>query len=97
MHGMEDTKFIIAQQAKPVYSYRSIKENLLKTNASIWFNKMCIANHLTPRYIHITVNGSNTQILNTKRIAIEHRISQGLKFQYIQKQKLNQHLYQLHL
>jgi hypothetical protein len=40
MYGMEHTKFISAEQAKPVYKYKSTKEKLLKTNASIWFNKM---------------------------------------------------------
>jgi glucose-6-phosphate-specific signal transduction histidine kinase len=44
---------------------------------------------LTSRYIHVTVNGNNTQCLNTKQIVTEYRISQELKLQYIKKQKHN--------
>jgi hypothetical protein len=53
---------------------------------------MCKADHVTPGYIHITVNGNNTQS-HSKQIAVEYRINQELKFQYIKKQKLNQELY----
>jgi hypothetical protein len=52
-------KLIVAQQPKPLYHYQNIKEKLHKTNASIWFNKICKTEHLTPNYIHITVNGNN--------------------------------------
>jgi hypothetical protein len=62
MHGERRVKLIIAQQAKPFYHYQNIKETLHKTNASIWFNKICKAEHLTPKYIHITVNGNNQGI-----------------------------------
>ena len=51
MQDMEHTKFINAQPAISVYKYNSTKQKL-KTNAVIWFNKMCKANHLTPRYIY---------------------------------------------
>jgi hypothetical protein len=44
MHGKHSVKFINAQQAKYVYHYLNIKEKLLKTNASIWFNKICKIN-----------------------------------------------------
>jgi hypothetical protein len=44
MHGEHNVKFINAQQAKPVYHYRNIKEKLHKTKASIWFNKICKIN-----------------------------------------------------
>jgi hypothetical protein len=59
MHGEYNVKFINAQQAKSVYHYRNIKEKLLKTNASIWFNKICKIEQLSPKDIHITVNGNN--------------------------------------
>jgi hypothetical protein len=44
MHGEGHIKFISAQQARLTYKYQNIKEKLLKTNVSIWFNKICKAN-----------------------------------------------------
>jgi hypothetical protein len=66
MHGEYNVKFVNAQQAKVIQNYRRIKEKLHRTNASIWFNKTCRAEHLTPKYIHITVNGNNRQSHNTR-------------------------------
>jgi hypothetical protein len=89
MHGEYKVKFCNAQQAKSAYSYRKIKEKLHKTNASIWFNKICKMEQLSPKYIHITVNGNNRQSLNTKKAAIIYRINQELKFLYKKKCLLN--------
>jgi hypothetical protein len=50
-------KFVNAQQAKLINCYKNIKEKLHKTNASIWFKKICKIEKLTPKYIHIIVNG----------------------------------------
>jgi len=40
MHG-ETLKFVNAQQAKSYNIYKNTKLMLLKTNAAIWFNKIC--------------------------------------------------------
>jgi len=40
MHGSH-IKIIAVQQAKIYDTYKNIKLKLLKTNAAIWFNKMC--------------------------------------------------------
>jgi hypothetical protein len=40
-HGEYNVKFGKAQEAKVIHKYRTIKEKLYKTNASIWFNKTC--------------------------------------------------------
>jgi hypothetical protein len=64
MYGEQKVKLINAQQAKPIYHYQNIKEKLHKTTASIWFNKICKTEHLTPNYINITVNGNKG---NTER------------------------------
>jgi hypothetical protein len=42
--------------------YVNIKEKLLKTKASIWFNKICKIEQLSPKHIHITVNGNNENL-----------------------------------
>jgi hypothetical protein len=56
MYGMENIKFVNAQQAKQTYLLKNIKEMLYKTNASIWYDKICRKLQLTPNYISIKVN-----------------------------------------
>jgi len=51
MHGVS-MKFIEAQQAKFCNTYKNTRLKLLKTNAALWFNKMCRLKHLKPNYIH---------------------------------------------
>jgi hypothetical protein len=46
MHGERNIKFVNAEQARPIYHYRNIKEKLHKTNSSIWFNKICKSEQL---------------------------------------------------
>jgi hypothetical protein len=80
MHGEYNVKIVNAQQAIPIYQYYNIKEKLHKSNASIWFNKICKIEHLTPNYIHITVNGNNQKSTNTKNAATKYRLNQELKY-----------------
>jgi len=40
--------FINAKQAKETYQYRNIKGKLYKTNAAIWYNKICREKQPTP-------------------------------------------------
>jgi hypothetical protein len=42
-----------------------MKQKLLKTNAEIWFNKICRINKLTPQYIRIKMKG-NERSKNSK-------------------------------
>jgi len=49
-------KFFNAKQEKYVYHFKNIKEGLYKTNASIWYKKICRQKQLTPNYISIKVN-----------------------------------------
>ena len=58
---MEHIKFINALQAKVVHLYKNTKEKLLKTNRSVWINKMCIR-----AFIGLTVLNypSNARIRN---------------------------------
>ena len=52
---MEHIEIINALQAKSTYASQHTKQKLLKTKAAIWFSEMCRLNHLTPKYINITV------------------------------------------
>jgi hypothetical protein len=53
MHCHMNVKFASAKQAKETYQYRNTKEKLYKTNAVIWYNKICRKKQLTPNYIPI--------------------------------------------
>jgi hypothetical protein len=66
MHIELGIKSVDAKQAKLIYKYRNIKSKLLKSKASIWFNKVCKAEQLQPKYIDIKINGSNERSHNTK-------------------------------
>jgi hypothetical protein len=44
-----------------------IKEKLQRTNASIWFNKVCKAEQLQPQYINVKVNGTSKRSHDTKK------------------------------
>lgn len=41
MLGMRNLKFANTQQAAAAYNYKNTKEELCKTSAAIWFNKIC--------------------------------------------------------
>ena len=96
MHG-GNLKLIDARQAKVCNVYKNTKLKLLKTNAVIWFSKMCKIKQLKPNYIHFRTNSKTIQDRRTTTHAIIYRINQELKFLYCEKQTLNTQLYRLHL
>jgi len=53
------------QQARIIHHCISTKKKLFKTNAVVWFNKMCRFHHLTVKYIHIKANGNNVKRTHT--------------------------------
>jgi hypothetical protein len=65
MHGHMNVKFANAKHAKETYQCRNTKEKLYKTNAAIGYNKICREKHLTPNYISIKINGTNSQCQET--------------------------------
>ena len=50
MHGSTKLKFSDAKQAREIYNYKNIKIKLYRTNAAIWYNKICRQKQLTPAY-----------------------------------------------
>jgi len=84
MHG-ETLKFVNARQAKPYNIYKNTKLKLLKTNAAIWFNKICRDRQLQPRYINIKIKGRKQQDMKTAANAIRFHINQEIKFHYKRK------------
>jgi hypothetical protein len=79
MHGMNNMDVINAQQARIIHHYKNTKEELLKANAAVCFNKMWRLQHLIPKYIQIKVNGNNTRIIHTRNAAVQYRTNQELK------------------
>jgi len=73
-----------AKQAK-LNNYKNTRLKLLKTNAAIWFNKMCKVKQLKPNYINIKINGHKPQNKKTKINVIRFRINQEIKFLYRKK------------
>ena len=78
MHGTT-IKIINAQQAKLCTIYKNTRPKLLKTNAAIWFNKMCRIRHLRPNYINININGRKPQDERTTINSIRYRLNQEIK------------------
>ena len=66
---------------------------LYRTNAAIWYNKICRQKQLTPTYINIRIDGKNQQCQRTHKAAIRFRMNQEIKYLYTKKQTLNERLY----
>jgi hypothetical protein len=96
MHGAT-IKVINAQQARLNNTYKNTRLKLLKTNAAIWFIKICKEKQLKPSYISIKINQRRQQDIRTTMHAIKFRINQEIKFLYKKKQHLNHQLYKKQL
>jgi hypothetical protein len=55
MYGTNNIKFVIARQEKEVYHYKNTKEKLHRTNAAVWYNKLCQQLQLTPINIYFAI------------------------------------------
>jgi len=75
MHGV-NMKIIDAKLVKVYYAYKNTKLRLLKTNAGLWFNKMCPIKQLKQNYIQFSSNGRTLRDRNTTSNAIRYRINQ---------------------
>ena len=80
-------KIIEAQQVNMCNSCKNTKPKLLKTDAAMWFSKMCRIKHLKLNYINIRISGKKPQDKNTTSNALRYRISQEIKFLYCKKKK----------
>jgi hypothetical protein len=47
MRWVNNFKIVTAQQTKVAYNYENAKRKLLKTKATMWFNKICESNLFT--------------------------------------------------
>jgi hypothetical protein len=92
MHG-EIVRIMDAERASLLNNFKNTKGKLLRTNAAIWFNKMCKIRQLKPNYINIRISGKKQQDKRTTTQAIRYRITQEIRFLYCKKQHLNKQLY----
>jgi hypothetical protein len=75
-------KIVDAQQAKLNNNYKHTKLKFVKTNAAIWFNRICKIKHLKPNYINIKIKGHKPQDKKTTIYATRFRINQEIKLFY---------------
>jgi len=73
MHGATIRFIFNAQQAKLNNNYKNTRLKLLKTKATIWFNRMCKPKQLKPKYINIRINGQKTQGDCNQRQQVQNR------------------------
>jgi hypothetical protein len=76
MHSIKNIKFATAQQAKPIYQHKEIKEKLHKSGVAIQHNTTCRKKQLTPKHVPFKINGTNQQCLNTVKTATDFCINQ---------------------
>jgi len=69
-------KFSDAKQA--IYNYKNIKRKLYRTNAAIWYNKICRQKQLTPSYIN---NRIKKKVCSNKICILLHHV--GVLFNLI--------------
>ena len=81
MHGKTTIKIIDAQQAKLRNNHKNTRLKLLKTNAAIWFNKMCRIKQLNSAFVGknsfvlIKMHGKTTILKNMKGVLILFEIA----------------------
>jgi len=75
MQGHLTVTFVNAKRAKETYRYRNTEEKLYKTDAAVWYNKMCREKQLTPRHMSIEINVKNSQYQETTKDATLYRLN----------------------
>ena len=65
MQGKTTQSLQMPNRHKEIYTFRNTKRKIYKTNAAIWFNKICRERKITPGYISIKINGNKQKDKNT--------------------------------
>jgi len=88
---------LLSCQASTSNRCKNTRSKLLKYNASIYFNKRCLASKVIPKYAHIkfTNNSPATKSISEKAQIL--RVKNEIKFLYKKKDALNRDLNTLHL
>ena len=89
-------KIINASQSS-IHEFESLKRRLYNCNASIYFNRQCLKNKLTPTYAKITIPNTSPAHKFTQQKISTIRIKDEIKFLHTKKQRLNTQIYHLHM
>jgi hypothetical protein len=73
---------------KSINLYLNTKRKLLKCNANIKFNQICLAKNLTPQYAKIKISGHQSPARRTEKQAEKIRIEYEIKYLYEKKSVL---------
>jgi hypothetical protein len=80
----------IASEANTIHRYKSLREKLMKCNANILLNKVCLSKNITPSYAKLKIPKTSPAAKNTQHKAQILRIKEEIKFLYCKKNHLNQ-------
>ena len=70
MHSTNNVKLATAQQAKQIYQFKNIKQNVYRPNTAICYNKMRGQTQLTAHCISVRINGANRKGKKIFKISI---------------------------
>ena len=80
-----------------IHKFESLKRKLYNCNASIYFNRQCIRQNLTPAYAKIKIPNTSPASRHTQQRVTNIRLKDEIKFLHCKKQKLNSLIYHLNL
>jgi hypothetical protein len=55
----KEVKRVNDEHAKITNLHKKSRNKLVRTNAAIWYSKVCRAKHLAPKYAHINIKNNN--------------------------------------
>jgi hypothetical protein len=69
-----------------------MKWKLLRTNAHIWFNRMCQNKYIITKYAKLIIKVTSKAIKRTQRQATKLRINNEIKYLYARKHNINNYI-----
>jgi len=81
----------------PIHKNVDLKRKLYKCNASIYFNRQYLKQHITPSYANIRIPNTSLAHKYTQRKIPTIRITDEIRYLHAKKQQLNIQIYHLHI
>ena len=94
--GMTHIK-IMNSSLGTIQKYVDLKRMLYKCNASIYFNRQYLKQHITPSYANIRIPNTSLAHKYTQRKIPTIRITDEIRYLHAKKQQLNIQIYHLHI
>ena len=89
---MAHSRIMKASQSS-INKIESLKRKLSNCNASVYFNRKCVRQTLTPVYAKIKIPNTSPACRHTQQRVTNLRLKDEIKFLHYKKQKLNALLY----